>query len=101
MYYYVVSIKQETVTNDNANVVTDYLQAMQIETNSSKNYTRLNKSILTSLSQFHRDKPFSNMKRNDIVAFLNSFRKSDVEDPMHKWIGTYNIYLIGIIRFFK
>lgn len=53
------------------------------------------------LSKSHKDLSFANMKRNDVIIFLNSLRKSDKQDPMHKWIGTYNAYLIGITRFFK
>jgi integrase/recombinase XerD len=98
----VKSQRQQQVISNDTNVIADYLRAMQVENNSSVNYTRLNKSILTKLSQFHHNnKPFSIMKRNDLVSFFNSFRKSDKEDPMHKWIGSYNTYLIGITRFFK
>jgi hypothetical protein len=35
---------------------------------------------------------FDRLGREDIVAFLNSFRKPEASDPLHKWIGTYNIY---------
>jgi integrase len=41
------------------------------------------------------------MRREDIIAYLNSVRKTDEQDPMHKWIGTYNLYLTVLIRFFK
>ena len=41
------------------------------------------------------------MQRNDIISFFNSLRKSEDEDPMHKWIGTYNSYHMSITRFFK
>ena len=41
------------------------------------------------------------MQRSDIAAFFNSLRRSEDIDPMHKWIGTYNTYLITITRFFK
>lgn len=91
-----------TISNSsNANVVTDYLDAMQTETNLSKNYGDLIKFILNKLSRFHKDKLFARMKRDDIVSFLNSFRKSDKADPLHKWIGTYNTYLVCISRFFR
>jgi integrase/recombinase XerD len=53
------------------------------------------------LARFLGDKPFSNMNRENVLAYLNSFRKSDAEDPMHKWIGTYNIILIHLTKFFK
>ncbi|MGI0042432.1 MAG: hypothetical protein ACRD47_01865 [Nitrososphaeraceae archaeon] len=39
------------------------------------------------------------MKRDDIIAYLNSLRKPD--DPSHRWIGTYNLDLLFITRFFK
>jgi integrase len=41
------------------------------------------------------------MKQQDITSFLNRYRKPDVNDPMHKWIGTYNHYLTILISFFK
>lgn len=41
------------------------------------------------------------MKRDDITTYLNSVRKTDAQDSMHKWIGTYNLYLTYITRFFK
>jgi hypothetical protein len=39
--------------------------------------------------------------RNDLISFLESFRKSEASDPMHKWIGTYNTYRNHLLRFFK
>ncbi len=30
------------------------------------------------------------MTRDDILLYLDSNRKSDNDDPLHKWIGTYN-----------
>ena len=35
------------------------------------------------------------------LHFLNSFRKPEPIDPLHKWIGTYNHYLVVISKFFK
>ena len=77
----------------------EYLKAMEIEVNPSKNYKSIITSALNYLSQFHKDKPYTKMKRDDIVAFLNSLKKPN--DPSHKWIGTYNLYLKCIIKFFK
>src|SRR5206468_11553366 len=36
-----------------------------------------------------------------IVSFLNSRRKTEAQDPNHKWIGTYNTYVMIIATFFK
>jgi integrase/recombinase XerD len=41
------------------------------------------------------------LDRNDILAFLNSYRKIDASDPLHKWIGTYNLYRAIFVTFFK
>jgi ACR3 family arsenite efflux pump ArsB len=34
-----------------------------------------------------------------IIAFLETYRKTEVADPIHKWIGTYNIYRIYLLFF--
>ena len=41
------------------------------------------------------------MSREDILLFLDSFRKSEKSDPLHKWIGTCNQYTILLVKFFK
>lgn len=45
--------------------------------------------VLSSL-----EKLLVQLSREDVLAFLNSFRKSEVSDPLHKWIGTYNLYRV-------
>jgi hypothetical protein len=41
------------------------------------------------------------MTREDIIIYLNSLRKDEIKDPLNKWIGTYNLYLVCIAKFFK
>ena len=41
------------------------------------------------------------MNREDVLLFLDSFRKPENSDPLHKWIGTYNQYTVLLIKFFK
>ena len=50
-----------------------------------------------------KEKPsrFQRLQTDDLLSFLNSFRKAEPIDPLHKWIGTYNYYLVIISRFFK
>jgi integrase len=60
--------------------------------------------MLCSLSAFFNNnnaKSFKEMTRQDLISFLNSRRKSEDVDPLHKWIGTYNTYRIQTMRFFK
>jgi hypothetical protein len=37
---------------------------------------------------------FELLNRENVLAFLNSFRKPEASDSLHKWIGTYNLYRI-------
>jgi len=37
----------------------------------------------------------------DVYRYLDSTRKPEGQDPLHRWIGTYNIKRITLIRFFK
>lgn len=83
----------------NAATINEYLNAIEVEINPSKNYRNTITNALNYLSQFHKGKPYSIMKRDDIVAFLNSVKKSN--DPSHRWIGTYNLYLMHITKFFR
>ena len=75
---------------------------MKNEINLSDKYRVSLLSTLSDLSNFYEEnKPFSKITGDDLLSFLNSFRKAEPNDPLHKWIGTYNYYLIIISRFFK
>jgi hypothetical protein len=41
------------------------------------------------------------MTRTDIIQYLDSIRRTEEVDPLHKWIGTYNLRRIYLLRFFK
>jgi integrase/recombinase XerD len=53
------------------------------------------------LESFHKHKDLDKLDRNDILAFLDSYRKSETVDPLHKWVATYNIRLMIIFKFFR
>jgi hypothetical protein len=80
----------QVLSKTNEDINKENFDAMQTETNPSVNYVNTNRNTLNKLSQFHRNKPFAEMKREGIISYLNSLRKSDEIDPLHKWIGTYN-----------
>jgi integrase/recombinase XerD len=89
------------VCKPNAVTIVDYILAMKVETNPSTDHRRGVITTLKLLSQFLDDKPFREMTRNDVLSFLESKRKSETVDPIHKWITTYNHHLINLLRFFK
>jgi hypothetical protein len=56
---------------------------------------------LCQLSTFHNNKPFIKMTSNDIFDYLDTIRRTESEDPLYRWIGTYNISVIKITAFFR
>lgn len=89
------------VPEEIASIIADYIKVMKSEVNLSDSYRRSVIEVLTKLSRSHNNKDFKDLTRNDILSFLDSFRKPETADPLHKWIGTYNLYSIHIQRFFK
>lgn len=55
---------------------------------------------LCKLSEYV-NKPFTEFTNIDILSYLDSLRKSEDVDSLHKWKGTYNLRLIHIGKFFK
>lgn len=74
---------------------------MKSEANLSDHYRKDLIETLSRLSIFNNNKPFRDMTRADNLRFLDSFRKPETSDPLHKWIGTYNIFRSYLLRFFK
>jgi integrase len=90
-----------SLSNENAAIIVQYISAMITETNPSDNYRKDNIRFLYLFSRYNKNKPFRSMIRDNVISFLNSRRKPESSDPLHKWIGTYNLYRIYLIRFFK
>ena len=74
---------------------------MKTEINLSDSYRRDLIQLLSKFSRYRDNKPFKEFTRTDTVDFLEAYRRTEIQDPLHKWIGTYNIFRIHLIRFFK
>ena len=61
----------------------------------------MNVVVLTKLCKFVSQSDFREIKREEIILFLDSLRRPEASDPLHKWIGTYNLYRVLLIRFFR
>jgi integrase len=86
----------------NATAIANFIINMNTEINLSENHKINFIEVLNSLSKFYGNKkPFTEMRREDILSFLDSTRKPEISDPQHKWIGTYNLYRVLIVKFFK
>jgi Phage integrase, N-terminal SAM-like domain len=84
----------------NKNTVIDFILSLKDKDNLRPNSLKGYISCITRLSGFHKHKPFKNMKAEDVQEFLIHLKKSESEDPMHKWIGMYNLYVVLVKRFF-
>ncbi len=92
------------VNKDNALTICDYISTLKSEINPSDGYRKNNILLLCTFSIFFKNaksKLFKDVTREDILSFLDSLRKIESVDPLHKWIGTYNVYRIQLMRFFK
>ena len=86
---------------ENALTICDYISSLKSEINPSDHYRKNTIILLCTFSIFFNHKPFKGITREDVLSYLDSFRKIESVDPLHKWIGTYNTYRIYLMRFFK
>ena len=89
-------------SKENALTICDYMSSIKSEINPSDHYRKSTILLLCRLSIFFKNsKPFKEITREDLLSFLDSYRKPESIDPLHKWIGTYNVFRIQLMRFFK
>ncbi|HEU4445511.1 MAG TPA: hypothetical protein VFR94_12640 [Nitrososphaeraceae archaeon] len=86
---------------DNIETIVRYIAAIKSEVNPSDNYRKDLIALLSRLSKYHDNKPFRDLTREDVIAFLDTHRKTETQDPLHKWIGSYNLFHGYLLRFFK
>jgi integrase len=90
-----------TANRENDLTICDYIQSLKSEINLSDHYRTDVIVLLCKFSAFFNNKSFMDIRREDLLSFLDSFRKSDTLDPLHKWIGTYNTYRMHLMRFLR
>jgi hypothetical protein len=94
---------RKRISKENALTISNYIIAMQHELNPKPNTIRAAIQFLAELSKAVGidKKQFKDMTRDDILLYLDSNRKLESEDPMHRWIGSYNVRRMTIFKFFK
>jgi integrase len=86
----------------NAIIICQYIISMKSEINLADNYRKSVIVVLSRLSMHLKYiKSFEDITREDLLSFLDSFRKSETLDPLHRWIGTYNLFRTHLMRFYK
>src|SRR5439155_18294127 len=91
----------QNVSPENAIIIAEYILAMKTETNVSDAYRSNTIKNLSLLSRISKNKLFVHMTREEVLFYLDSSRKHEMSDPLHKWIGTYNLKRTILVRFFK
>ena len=87
-------------SNENALAISEYVLLLRREVNPSQNYTKIQNQALVELSEYLKQKPFKQLTTEDVLSFLDKFRKTEDKDPLHKWIGTYNLKREILRQFF-
>src|SRR5918994_2564321 len=101
-FYRSLLIDKMKMSRENALTLAEYLIAMKSEINPRPSYIRNNLQFLSELTRFVGiKKKFEDFTRNDITSFLDNHRKSEEEDPLHQWIGSYNVKCSALVRFYK
>lgn len=86
----------------NAAHILDYvIDELKRENNASVNYVRTNICAISNLVKHCKKLDFKKVTKGDVLSYLDSLKKPETQDPMHKWIGTHSLYRMLIIKFFK
>jgi hypothetical protein len=71
------------------------------EVNPSQTYRIDTIFKLKQLAEYYNPKSFKELTRQDIIDYLDRFRKAESVDPLYQWVGTYEHSRIIFLRFFK
>jgi hypothetical protein len=107
-----LNLKDRTrLSKENALTICNYIIDMKREINPRLSYIKCTIQILSELSRRvatisadnNNQKQFADMmeSKDDVLLYLDSCRKLENDDPLHKWIGSYNTKRIILMRFFK
>ena len=86
-----VTMVAERMSSNNADILSRFIIYSKKERNNSRNTVMSFIDGIVYLENYHQHKDLEKMDKNDITSFLDSYRKSEAEDPLHRWINTYNI----------
>ncbi len=85
----------------NTKIFYEFLIMEHNNRNVQLNTTLTHIKILSLFSEYSHYKDFEKITKDDIIDFLNSARKTETDDPTHKWIETYNTRQMILNKFFR
>ena len=90
------------LSKQNALAVSNYIIAMKREVNPRLSYIKYTVQFLSELSKtVGIEKQFKDMTRDHVLPYLDRCRKPENNDPLHRWVGSYNVKRMTLVRFFK
>ncbi len=78
---YVKNWLASKTSNENALAISEYVLLLRREVNPSQNYTKIQNQALVELSEYLKQKPFKQLTTEDVLLFLDKFRKTEDKDP--------------------
>lgn len=91
----------QQISRENAVIIVEFIKCQKTEVNLSDTYKNVVIASLIVLIKYFKNKKFKQLTRMDIINYLDSLRKPEEADPLHKWIGTYNFRRQLFLKFFK
>jgi integrase len=86
----------QQILRENAVIIVEFIKCQKTET-----YKNIVIQSLIVFIRYFKNKKFKQLTRADIINYLDSLRKPEEVDPLHKWIGTYNLRRRLFLKFFK
>lgn len=101
---YIKKILRElsTINSENASLICNYIIEEQTQFDIKESTKEGKIKVLVWLSSFFKhSKSFKQMRKEDILSYLNSLRKDVSVDPNRRWIGSYNGRQLVYNSFFR
>jgi hypothetical protein len=57
---------------------------MKVETNLADHYRKDLIEVLCRFSKYNDNRPYRDLTRDNIITFLETYRRSETQDPLHK-----------------
>ena len=95
------ALMAERMSIHNADILANFIISCRKERTIAVNTVMIYIVGISYLENFHKHKDLDKMDRNDIISFLDSYRKPESIDPLHRWINTYNIRMTAVSKLFK
>jgi site-specific recombinase XerD len=85
----------------NASILCEFIVAERDEHNLKLSSILTQIKIIYLFNRYLDYRSFEQITKDEVVGYLVSLKKSESQDPTHKWTGTYNTRQMIIRKFFR